>query len=205
MQTFPKGRFTSMLKLNTPRPGARFMVLTLIALSAFLLSSLAGFAQTTVAQGSIQGSITDPTGAVVGGAKITITHKATGQSSTTSSSSSGTYNSGGLIPGDYEVRVEAKGLAIHAAIHRRAGCRDRVGQHQDGGRAGEHGHRSTGQLRDRKYRAGHGAGRADGGPDRQVAGGWTQLPRPGSARARRADSGRSDFRSYQGRLFIGLD
>jgi hypothetical protein len=99
-----------MLSLNSSRPGARFTVLALIALSAFLLSSVAGFAQTTVAQGSIQGSVTDPSGAVVSGAKITISNKATGQVNTTTSTSSGTYNSGGLIPGDYVVRVEATGF-----------------------------------------------------------------------------------------------
>ena len=98
-----------MLKQNISRPSTRFMVLALITLSALLLSSSA-FAQTTVAQGSIQGSVTDPTGAVVNGAKITIRNKGTGQVATTTSSSAGTYNSGGLIPGDYEVRVEAPGF-----------------------------------------------------------------------------------------------
>ena len=99
-----------MLSLNSSRPGVRFTLLALITLSAFLLTSVAGFAQTTISQGSIQGSITDPSGAVVSGAKITITNKANGQVSTTTSSSSGTYNSGGLIPGDYVVRVEASGF-----------------------------------------------------------------------------------------------
>ncbi|HWO35547.1 MAG TPA: TonB-dependent receptor, partial [Candidatus Acidoferrum sp.] len=99
-----------MLKLNFSRPGARFTLLALITLCALFLSSVAGFAQTTVSQGSIQGTVTDPTGAVVGGAKITITHKTTGQATTTTSSSSGTYSSGGLLPGDYVVRVEATGF-----------------------------------------------------------------------------------------------
>ncbi len=99
-----------MLKPSSPRTGAGLVVLALITLSVFLLTSVAGFAQTTVAQGSIQGTISDPTGAVVSGAKITISNKATGQVSTTTSTSSGTYNSGGLIPGDYLVRVEAKGF-----------------------------------------------------------------------------------------------
>src|SRR5437660_12714430 len=86
----------------------RFSLVTLIALLMVLSSTLP--AQTTVAQGSIQGTVTDPSGAVVSGAKITISHKATGQVSTTTSSTSGTYNSGGLIPGDYVVRVEAPGF-----------------------------------------------------------------------------------------------
>src|ERR1700722_13074728 len=108
-KTSPKGRFT-MLKLNSSRLGARFVVLALITLSTLILSSVAGYAQTTVAQGSIQGTVTDPTGAAVPGARVTIQHKSTGQTSTTATSSSGTYNSGGLIPGEYLVRVEAKGF-----------------------------------------------------------------------------------------------
>src|SRR5579864_8304983 len=97
-----------MLNFNSARRSTRFSLLALIA--ACLLISSAGFAQTTVAQGSIQGSVTDPTGAVVGGAKVTITNKATGQVLTSTTTSAGTYNSGGLIPGDYMIRVEAKGF-----------------------------------------------------------------------------------------------
>jgi hypothetical protein len=70
----------------------------------------AAWAQSTVATGSIQGTITDPNGAVVPNAAITITNKANGQSSKLTSSSTGTYASGGLQPGDYEVRVEVKGF-----------------------------------------------------------------------------------------------
>ena len=82
----------------------------LLAFVLVLLFSTVMVGQTTVSQGSIQGTVTDPTGAVVAGAKITITNKATGQVLSTTSSSSGTYNSGGLIPADYVVRVEAKGF-----------------------------------------------------------------------------------------------
>jgi hypothetical protein len=67
-------------------------------------------AQSTVATGSIQGTVTDPNGAVVPNAAITIKNKATGQTSKLTSSSSGTYASGALIPGEYEVRIEAKGF-----------------------------------------------------------------------------------------------
>ncbi len=98
-----------MLKLSSSRPSAKLLILVLAAVSALLLSNVA-FAQTTVATGSIQGSVSDPTGALVSGAKITITNKATGQVINETSNSSGTYASGSLIPGDYTVRVEAKGF-----------------------------------------------------------------------------------------------
>jgi len=87
----------------------RLLMFTLLV-TCVLAASTVLLAQTTVSQGSIQGTITDPSGAVVGGAKITITHKETGQVSTTTSTNSGTFNSGGLIPGDYVLRVEAKGF-----------------------------------------------------------------------------------------------
>src|SRR5580698_4056243 len=81
-----------------------------LVFAVMLIMGTSAIAQTTVSQGSIQGTVTDPSGAVVGGAKITITHKATGQVAATTSTGSGTFNSGGLIPGDYVLRVEAKGF-----------------------------------------------------------------------------------------------
>jgi hypothetical protein len=97
-----------MLKLNSSRSGARFVVLVLVALSALLLSSLT-VAQTTVSTGSIVGTATDSTGAVVPNAKVTITGS-TGQTIHTTTSGSGSYSSGALVPGPYTVRVEAKGF-----------------------------------------------------------------------------------------------
>jgi hypothetical protein len=84
------------------------MVLALAAV--FVPAPLHLVAQTTISTGSIQGTITDPTGAVIPGARITISNKATGQSISLESSGSGTYTSGALIPGNYDVKVEAKGF-----------------------------------------------------------------------------------------------
>jgi Carboxypeptidase regulatory-like domain len=74
-----------------------------------LLASVA-FAQTTISTGSIQGTVTDQSGAVVSDAKVTITDKATGRVVNATTGSSGTYTSGALTPGDYTVRVEAQGF-----------------------------------------------------------------------------------------------
>jgi hypothetical protein len=73
--------------------------------------ALSAYAQTTVATGSIEGIVTDPSGAAVADAKITITNKGNGQETTFKTNSSGFYNSGGLIPGDYQVRVEQTGFS----------------------------------------------------------------------------------------------
>jgi hypothetical protein len=97
-----------MLKLNSSRPVAsRFMVLIAMAI---LPASPLLLAQTTISTGSIVGTVTDPQGALVAGAKVTITDKATGRVATTSTTSSGDYASGALIPSEYVVRVEAKGF-----------------------------------------------------------------------------------------------
>jgi len=86
------------------------LLLSILVIACLLATGATVLAQTTVSQGSIQGTITDPSGAVVSGARIILTNKATGQVVTTTTSSSGTYSSGALFPGNYVVRVEAKGF-----------------------------------------------------------------------------------------------
>ena len=88
----------------------RFWLVFILCICFTTFSLLPAGAQSTVATGSIQGTVTDPNGAVVPNASITISNKATGQSSKISSGGSGSYASGALIPGDYEVRIEAKGF-----------------------------------------------------------------------------------------------
>ena len=88
---------------------ARFSFIVLASASLLLTSTLL-LAQTTISTGSIVGTVTDPTGAVVSGAKVTIRNKATSSANTTTSTSAGTFTSGALIPGDYIVRIEAQGF-----------------------------------------------------------------------------------------------
>ncbi len=89
---------------------SRFFGRTMVAGLLFAFFSCACFAQTTVSQGSIQGTVTDQTNALVPDATITISSRTTGQTVKVKTSSSGTYNSGGLPVGDYQVRVVAKGF-----------------------------------------------------------------------------------------------
>ncbi|MFZ0286580.1 MAG: carboxypeptidase regulatory-like domain-containing protein [Terriglobales bacterium] len=79
-------------------------------LAVLLVLSAALFSQTTNSTGSIQGIIVDQTGAVVSGAKVTITRIATGQVINVTTTSAGAYTSGALTPGDYVVHVEAPGF-----------------------------------------------------------------------------------------------
>lgn len=87
----------------------------LVSVCLVLLGTCTAFApragaQATVGTGSIQGTVTDATGAVVSGAKITITDRATRQVIKTTSNSAGVYTSGALVPGNYVVKVEAPGF-----------------------------------------------------------------------------------------------
>ena len=78
----------------------------------FALPNLA-HPQATISGGSIAGTILDPKNAVVPGAKVTITSKATGQAFAPSVTDSGDYNSGPLTPGEYVLRVEASGFKTY--------------------------------------------------------------------------------------------
>lgn len=69
------------------------------------------YGQATTAAGTIQGTITDPSGAVIPSASITITNEQTGASAKTTSNASGYYTSGPLIPGTYLVSVTKSGFA----------------------------------------------------------------------------------------------
>src|SRR5690242_7132890 len=80
-------------------------IICLLAISTFTL--LPAWAQSTISTGSIPGTVTDPNGAVIPNASITIPNKATGQAIKLKSSGSGTYNCGPLVLGNDEVQVEA--------------------------------------------------------------------------------------------------
>lgn len=84
-------------------------VLSCLAILALCTTGVL-WAQSTISTGSIQGTVTDPNGAVVPGAAITIVNKAIGTSVKTTSTGSGTYSSGALRPGVYDVKVENKGF-----------------------------------------------------------------------------------------------
>jgi hypothetical protein len=91
------------------RVGIRLLRLTALA-TALLLGSNWALSQTTISTGSIQGTVRDPSGAVLPGANITITNKATGQIVLAQTSGAGTYTSGALMPAQYTVRIEAAGF-----------------------------------------------------------------------------------------------
>src|SRR6202522_4552754 len=99
----------------------RFIQFVILLASIILLTSPL-LAQSTTATGSVQGTLTESTGAVVPNASITITNKGTGESFGVPTSSAGTYNSGALVPGEYTVRAEVKGFkTVEAGVIVRVG------------------------------------------------------------------------------------
>jgi hypothetical protein len=104
-----------MSTFSSSRLNTRFSLLTLIAL-LLMLSSTVVSAQTTLSTGSIVGTVTDPSGAVVDGAKVVIVNMGTNQTVALTSNSAGAFSTGPLDPGSYKVQVSAKGFSTVSQI-----------------------------------------------------------------------------------------
>jgi hypothetical protein len=78
----------------------------LVSLALAALSSSA-FAQSTA---TLQGNVTDQSGAVVSGAKVTVRNQATGTERIVQSDSDGNYQAAALPPGVYRVEAQAQGF-----------------------------------------------------------------------------------------------
>ena len=78
-------------------------------LAILVVLSLCAVAQTET--GTISGTVTDPTAAVVSGAIVTATNTATGAKRSTTTGGSGAYTLPSLPPGPYQVVVSATGFA----------------------------------------------------------------------------------------------
>src|SRR6266568_3353817 len=112
----PAGRDTTSSEIRTRQyfSGDRMnkilrtaLVLALFACASSLLVVTAG-AQSVY--GSIFGTVSDKTGAVISGATITVTDEAKGTVVTVTSNDSGDYSVPHLIPDTYDLKVVAKGF-----------------------------------------------------------------------------------------------
>lgn len=82
----------------------------LFSLNAFTVL----FAQ--VAGGTVQGLVTDPAGAVIVGAQVTVTEIATGSARSATTNSTGFYNVPNLQPAVYSIAVVSQGLRVKSQI-----------------------------------------------------------------------------------------
>jgi hypothetical protein len=88
----------------------RLLTRVLVTVSLALLCSVSLFGQETA---TITGTVADPSGSVIPGAKITVTNAGTGQVRNVETNSSGNFIVPDLPIGTYSVRAEAPGFKSH--------------------------------------------------------------------------------------------
>src|SRR5713226_4577756 len=94
------GKGTSMLH--------RVAVSALVILAVTIAASPAS---AQVSGATLSGTITDPSGAVIAGAQVSIANKATGVTRAVTTDAAGLYSAPNLLPGDYEVTIAASGFS----------------------------------------------------------------------------------------------
>jgi hypothetical protein len=86
----------------------KFLTPLLLICACLLLNAHAVLGQNTT--GSITGRLTDPTGAVIAGAKVTVRNLGTGEIRTLTTDASGDFTATLLLPGHYSVTAEHTGF-----------------------------------------------------------------------------------------------
>jgi len=89
----------------------KLRVPTLVCSLFSLVFSLATPLAAQVPTGTVAGTVTDASGAVIQKAIVTVTNKDTGASRVTQTGENGTFAAPSLPPGEYDVRVESTGFA----------------------------------------------------------------------------------------------
>ena len=98
------------------RPACSWILRTSFVLAVFSAFSVISL-QAQVDTGSIIGTVTDPSGAVVSGAKVTLTNEGTEASLTTTSGSDGLYRFSPVRIGNYKIEVAARGFKTASEVH----------------------------------------------------------------------------------------
>ena len=99
-----------MLNLGFRNPAGRFSLRVLAITCVALLCSVILSAQATPGLGAIRGMVYDSTGTALAGASITVTNPVRASVVHVTTGAEGVYFSGPLEPGEYTVKVEAKGF-----------------------------------------------------------------------------------------------
>lgn len=108
----------------------------IILLIAALIIPVAALKAQTQTSGALSGTITDPTGAAIPNARITLLSVATGATRTTTTGPTGVYSFSLLSPGEYRLRVSANGfktadvgpIAVSLSVVRTANATLEVGE-----------------------------------------------------------------------------
>jgi hypothetical protein len=96
--------------LNIGKENPLTAKLTWALFLAFILPALHMPAHAQSTFGSITGSVTDPSGGAVPGAKVTIINPVTSSQQQVTTDAAGAFNAADLQPGTYDVVVDAKGF-----------------------------------------------------------------------------------------------
>ena len=111
------------------------------ALGLCLLLSCVPFLHGQSTYGSIQGVVSDASGAAIPGSKVILTSKSTGETQNQMTGDSGLYSFVNLVPGDYEVSAEKAGfkrvteqsVVVQVQQTTRVDLPLAVGEREDGG------------------------------------------------------------------------
>ncbi len=87
----------------------RRVAVSVLAILAVTMAASPAYAQ--VSGATLSGTITDPSGAAIAGAKVSITNKATGIARDATTDAAGFYSAPNLLPGPYEVTASASGFS----------------------------------------------------------------------------------------------
>ena len=95
----------------------KFFLAACLSVPALAFTALSGsaYAQSTIS-GDLVGTVVDPTGAVIPGAKVTATNTATGITASAVSGAKGEYRLSLLKPGNYSVKVTAAGFGTNENV-----------------------------------------------------------------------------------------
>src|SRR5713226_2339583 len=86
------------------------VAVSVVAILAMAILS-AGPAYAQVSGATLSGTITDPSGAAIAGAKVSVANKATGITRDVTTDAAGFYSAPNLLPGPYEVTAAATGFS----------------------------------------------------------------------------------------------
>lgn len=100
-----------------PRRQLSFFLAVFLSLVFALMGSGLALAQET--SGSILGTVTDPSGAVIPRAEVVVTNRQTSNQQTTATTGAGIFNFPNLPIGDYDLKVSKEGFKqyVHSEIH----------------------------------------------------------------------------------------
>ena len=107
-----RGRPSRAKSIPTAKPALLLLAVLLIC----LLGTLRARAQ-TMGSATLEGTVTDPSGAIVAGAKLVITSELTGVSRELTSNSAGFFSSTDLLPGTYKAVVSSAGFGTREMDH----------------------------------------------------------------------------------------